>query len=65
MIGRRVMPGRRANLVAGGKTDINFVTLGVGRHTQNIKNAVSRRVFSEKPGCCNRDNKWKLKMTFY
>lgn len=65
MIGHRSMPGRRVNLVAGGKTDINFVTLGVGRHTRNIKNSVNRRVFSNKPSCCLRDNRWKLKLTFY
>lgn len=51
------MPGRRVNLVAGGKTSINLVTLGVGRHTRNVRRAVYRRVFTNKPGCCI-DTQW-------
>ena len=45
--------GRKVNMVAGrGQASINFSSLGVGRHTKNVRRVIDRRVFTDKPGCC-------------
>lgn len=50
--------GRKVNMVAGrGQASINFSSLGVGRHTKNVRRVIDRRVFTEKAGCCDEPPK--------
>lgn len=50
--------GRKVNMVAGrGQASINFSSLGVGRHAKNIRKVIKRRVFINKPGCCDEPTK--------
>ena len=40
------------------QASINFTSLGVGAHNKGLRRAVRKRVFTNKPGCC--DNKFRL-----